>query len=69
MFLRSLILNIFLFLAISLNIQASSEQRIMDFYLSNFKEDGSRDWEVKGKEAVIYDRYVDIDEMEASYYS
>ena len=49
--------------------EASSEQKIKDFYLSNLKEDGSKDWEVKGKEATIKDKFVDIENMDAKYYS
>lgn len=52
-----------------MNIQAYSQQKIKDFYLSNFKDDGTQDWEVKGKFATIHDNYVDIDEMEANYYA
>lgn len=48
---------------------APSEQKIKDFYLSNLKEDGSKDWEVKGKEAIIKDKFVDINNMDAKYYS
>ena len=68
MFLRSLILITILLSFASINIQAYSQQRIKDFYLSNFKDNGTRDWEVKGKEAAIHDNYVDIDDMEANYY-
>jgi len=50
-------------------LEAGSEQKIKDFYLSNVKEDGSKDWEVKGTEAVLRNNYVDIDNMEAKYYS
>jgi LPS export ABC transporter protein LptC len=49
--------------------EAPSEQKIKDFYLSNLKEDGSKDWEVKGTEAVIKDKFVDINNMDAKYYS
>ncbi|MFA6281302.1 MAG: LptA/OstA family protein [Candidatus Omnitrophota bacterium] len=49
--------------------EAPSEQKIKDFYLSNLKEDGSKDWEVKGKEAIIKDKFVDIENMDAKYYS
>jgi LPS export ABC transporter protein LptC len=45
-----------------------TQQRIKDFYLTNYKEDGIQDWEVKGKEAFIYDEYVDIAKMDAKYY-
>jgi lipopolysaccharide export system protein LptA len=51
------------------SLEAGSEQKIKDFYLSNVKEDGSKDWEVKGTEAVLHDKYVDINNMEAKYYS
>lgn len=49
--------------------EVTSEQKIKDFYLSNLKEDGSKDWEVKGTEAVIKDKFVDIENMDAKYYS
>ncbi|MDD4955294.1 MAG: LptA/OstA family protein [Candidatus Omnitrophica bacterium] len=55
--------------ASSSKLDANSQQKIKDFYLSNLKEDGSKDWEVKGKEAILHDKYVDIDKMEAKYYS
>src|SRR4030043_171543 len=45
------------------------QQKITDFYLSNVRENGSRDWEVKGDEAYIYDEHVDIDQMKANYYT
>jgi LPS export ABC transporter protein LptC len=45
-----------------------SQQRVKDFYLSNIKEDGTKDWEVEGREAQIDGEYVNIDEMKASYY-
>jgi len=51
------------------NAPQESQQKIKDFYLSNFKEDGSKDWEVEGEEAVIHDEYVDIDKMNANYYA
>lgn len=51
------------------NSTIGSGQKIKDFYLSNLKEDGSKDWEVKGKEAIIQDKYVDINKMEGKYYS
>jgi LPS export ABC transporter protein LptC len=59
-------LVLILFLPGLLCFSAESQQKIKDFYLSNFKENGTRDWEVKGKEAVIYDSYVDINEMKAN---
>jgi LPS export ABC transporter protein LptC len=58
----------FLFLYLSLNVNGYTQQRIKDFYLSNYKEDGTRDWEIKGEEAIIYDKYVDILKMKAKYY-
>ncbi len=68
MFSKNLILGIFFFLLVSVNIQAYSQQKIKDFYLSNFKENGGRDWEVKGRDAIIHEDYVDIDKMEAESY-
>ncbi len=69
MLLKGLILSIIVFLLGPGSIQAYEQQKIKDFYLSNFKDDGSRDWEVEGKEAIIHDEYIDIDEMEANYYA
>jgi len=57
-----------IFLCIAVNIEAYSQQKINDFYLSNFKEDGSHDWEVRGQDALVYDKYVDIEQMVAYYY-
>jgi lipopolysaccharide export system protein LptA len=51
-----------------ISVSANTPQKIKDFYLSNLKEDGSKDWEVKGKEALIKDQYVNIDKMEGKYY-
>ncbi len=65
---KKLIFFSLLFLLVSFNTQSYSQQRIKDFYLSNFKEDGSQDWEVEGREATIYDKYVDIDQMKANYH-
>ncbi|MCF7870899.1 MAG: LPS export ABC transporter periplasmic protein LptC [Candidatus Omnitrophica bacterium] len=45
-----------------------NEQTIKDFYLSNFKNDGSSDWEIEGKEAVINGDIIDIQTMDANYY-
>jgi len=69
MLLRYLILSVFLFVFITADMKAYSQQKIKDFYLSNFKDDGTQDWEVKGKEATIHDKHVDIDDMEANYYA
>lgn len=46
-----------------------SQQEIKDFYLSNIKEDGSRDWEVQGKQAHVFDKQVNINDMKANYYT
>lgn len=48
---------------------AQQTQTIKGFYLSNYAEDGSCDWEVKGKEAVVQDNFVFIDSIEAKYFS
>jgi len=69
MFLRSLTLITILLSSASINIRAYPQERIKDFYLSNFKDDGTRDWEVKGESAIMHDNYVDIDDMEANYYA
>lgn len=48
--------------------QPAGQQKIKDFYISNFKPDGSKDWQMQGKEAIIYEHHVDIDKMNALYY-
>lgn len=48
---------------------AYSQQKIKDFYLTNYTETGSQDWEVRGKEAVIYGEFVDILKMDTVYYA
>jgi len=45
-----------------------SQQKIQDFYLSNYKEGGPKEWEVKGKQAVVSGNYVDIDDMKGKYF-
>ena len=45
-----------------------SQQEIQDFYLSNYRDDGLKDWEVKGKEATVSDKYVEIEDMEGKYF-
>ena len=61
--------NLLIFVLLSLNIQAYSQQKIKDFYLSNFKGDGSSDWEVRGDEAIVHDDDVDIHKMTANYHT
>ncbi|MCM8787436.1 MAG: LPS export ABC transporter periplasmic protein LptC [Candidatus Omnitrophica bacterium] len=65
---RKIFLNLVVILFIFV-IPIYSQQKIKDFYLSNYKEDGSRDWEITGKEAQVSEKYVDINNMNASYYS
>ena len=67
-FMRTTIITI-IFLLLFFNFPAYSQQKIKDFYLSNFKKDGSRDWEVRGDEAIVNDDDVDINDMKANYYS
>ncbi|MCK5491836.1 MAG: LPS export ABC transporter periplasmic protein LptC, partial [Candidatus Omnitrophica bacterium] len=64
MILVGLFVSIVLFLG---DIYAYPQQKIKDFYLSNVTEDGSNNWEVKGQEALVYDKFVDITDMEANY--
>jgi len=45
-----------------------SQQRIQDFYLSNYKDTGKTDWEVRGKEATVSDKYVEIEVMEGKFF-
>lgn len=68
MLIKRLFFISFLFLFVSLSFSVYPEQRIKNFYLSNLKEDGTRDWELKGDEAIISDDYVDIEKMRANYY-
>ena len=59
----------FFILFVFMTASVYAQQRMENFYISNIKEDGTKDWDVRGKEAMIYDKYVDIDEMKANYYS
>ncbi|MCM8826083.1 MAG: LPS export ABC transporter periplasmic protein LptC [Candidatus Omnitrophica bacterium] len=62
---------LYVFLIISLfflNGISYSQQKIQDFYLSNYKNEGLKDWEVKGNEATVWDSYVEIDGVEAKYF-
>lgn len=67
MYRQFLILAVLLFMSFS--VCAFAQEKIKDFYISNYNQDGSPDWEVKGKEAFVHDKHVDIDDMEAKYYS
>ncbi len=44
------------------------QQKIEDFYLSNYKNNGEKEWEVKGEKALVSERYVKIDQMKAKYF-
>ena len=57
---------IFAVLVFTCTDMAWSQQRIEDFYLSNYKDNGSKEWEVKGKEAIVSEKYVDITDMEGT---
>ncbi len=59
---------VFIFvLLVGNNSFAFSQQRIKDFYLSNWQKD-EKIWEVKGREATVYEGYIDIDKMQAKYF-
>lgn len=45
-----------------------SQQKIEDFYFSNYGENGDKSWEVEGREAMVFDSRVEIDDMNATYY-
>ncbi|MCD6228532.1 MAG: LPS export ABC transporter periplasmic protein LptC [Candidatus Omnitrophica bacterium] len=45
-----------------------SQQTIKGFYLSNFQSNGTKDWELKGKEAKVYQNLIEIFDMEAKYF-
>lgn len=49
-------------------ISGPNRQEIDDFYLSNLKPDGTSDWEIKGKTAVLDGDFIDILAMDADYY-
>lgn len=70
MFSMRSVLNIFFLVVVFLAAQrVYSQERIKDFYLSNYKEDGSQDWEMQGVEATVHNENVDIDKMKAKYYT
>ncbi len=60
----SLIFSLFL----SSAVYSSNRQEIEDFYLSNLREDGTSDWEIKGNTAVLDGDCIDIQTMDANYY-
>lgn len=55
-------------LSFSYRACASNRQEITDFYLSNLRQDGTSDWEIKGKEAILDGDYIDIITMDANYF-
>ena len=61
--------KIILFFLLTLNIDffVFSQQTIKNFYLSNWQKEGKR-WELKGKEALIRGDYIDIKNMQATYF-
>lgn len=60
---------LFIFCSICpLTSYSSNKQEIKDFYLSNFKKDGSSDWEIEGENAVVDGDFIDIIAMNANYY-
>ena len=63
------ILSFFIFLSICLAAWGAAPEKIKDFHLSNYKDDGTQNWQIQGKQAFVYDNYVDIEEMEGSYHS
>jgi LPS export ABC transporter protein LptC len=76
MFLRNLFWC-FLLLFLTINCIANSGQspvitsgqRIKDFYLCNWKDNGLKDWEMEGEEAIVFDEYVEVEKMKARYFS
>ncbi|UCC94502.1 MAG: LPS export ABC transporter periplasmic protein LptC [Candidatus Omnitrophota bacterium] len=59
----------FIFLVmLCLDSKGFAQQRIKDFYLSNYKENGTQDWEIQGDQATVHDKFVDIENMNAKYY-
>lgn len=69
MFLVRLVIIAVFISFVGLNSRTYGQQKISDFYLSNFKDDGTRDWEVRGNTATIHGNDVDIDDMRANYYT
>ena len=49
-------------------LEVYPQQKVQDFYLSNYKENGSKKWEVNGKKATMRGNYVDIEDMKAKYF-
>lgn len=62
------ILSIVGIVILSVGASVDAQQRVGDFNLSNFRENGTKDWEMKGKEAFVFDEYVDINQMQARHY-
>jgi LPS export ABC transporter protein LptC len=69
MFLNRMEKALFLFTLLCFSLPGYGQQKIEDFYLSNYEQDGKQDWEIVGREARVYDKHVDIDKMDAKYFS
>ncbi len=59
-----LLLLLFIFFKI---IPDFAQQRIKEFYLSDWSQNKKK-WELRGKKAFIFDKYVDIEKLEAKYF-
>jgi len=58
---------LFLFLLFSFFTSNFAQRQIKEFYLSDwFKE--KKKWELKGKEALVFNKYVEIEDLEAKYF-
>lgn len=66
---RNRILIIFLVIISSYFKFVFAEETIESFHLYNSNENGTSDWEVKGKKAKVFGDYVDIDNVEANIYN
>ncbi len=62
------ILSIVGIVIISVSASGYAQQKVGDFNLSNFRGDGTKDWEMRGKEAFVFDEYVDVNQMQARHY-
>lgn len=68
MFPKYIISFLLSFIFIHAGFRAYPQQTVEDFYLSNYQQDGGKSWELKGKEAHVFDNHVEVEDMDATYY-
>ena len=61
---RRFLLSLFLFSFVTFNF---AQQQIREFYLSDWSKEEKK-WELKGKKALVFNKYVEIENLKAKYF-